>query len=203
MILHGTSAELEMTIKGKYPAAAEACQNSEEIPAQMLYYQALALYALASRYNVEGANILEIGTAAGYSASIIAQAAPKATIVTLNPREWEVRTARQYLSQYPNVMVIEAASWDYLDTYQGPQLEMVFVDGDHNRVPKDLPWFNWLKTGGLMLFHDYSEAACPAVYKTVNQLVLDFDRLLDIQIVDNNKIGLAGFYRWDGEVWLI
>ena len=203
MILQGTPQELEETISERCPAAFDAYVNSVHIPAQMLPYQALALYALATRYNVAGANILEIGTAAGFSASLLAQAAPLATIVTLNPRDWEVATATNYLEPWPNVTAVQAVSWDYLASYQGPQLDMVFVDGDHNRVPKDLPWFNWLKIGGLMLFHDYSEAACPAVYRTVNQLVLDLDRLLDVKIIDNEKIGMAGFYRWDGEVWLI
>ena len=201
MILQGKPQELKNIISEKYPAASDAYQNSVHIPAQMLPYQALALYALATRYNVEGANILEIGTAAGFSAAMIAQAAPLAKIVTLNPRDWEVATAARSLEPWPNVTTVKAASWDYLDAYQGPQLDMVFVDGDHNRVPKDLPWYNWLKVGGLMLFHDYSETACPAVYKTVNRMIIDFNRLLDVKIIDDNKIGLAGFYRWDGELW--
>jgi len=152
---------------------------------------------------VAGANILEIGTAAGFSASLLAQAAPLATIVTLNPRDWEVATATNYLEPWPNVTAVQAVSWDYLDTYNAPELDMVFVDGDHNRIFRDMPWFNLLKVGGLMLFHDYSEVSCPSVFKTVRNFMLELKRPLDVEIIDSNLIGMAGIVRRDGEVWLI
>jgi predicted O-methyltransferase YrrM len=203
MILRDRPKNLEEQITGLCPAAAGALRESSFIAAQMLPYQAMALYALAARYNVAGTNILEIGTAAGFSASIMAQAAPKARIITLNPRDWEVKDAQRNLSAWPNVTVVEAASWDYLKNYTGPDLDMVFVDGDHNRVNYDLPWFNELKPGGLFLFHDYSEVTCRTVYDTVNLMAKKLGRNLDVSIIDTNFIGMAGLYRQDGEGWQI
>ena len=196
-----TPQQLEIIITNKYPTAFDAYKKSAHISAQLLPYQALAIYALTRRFNVEGAHILEIGTAAGYSASLMAQAAPEAKITTLNPRDWEVITARLNLAPWPNVIAIEAKSWDYLETYNAPELDMVFVDGDHNRIFRDMPWFNLLKVGGLMLFHDYSEVSCPSVFKTVRNFMLELKRSLDVEIIDSDFIGMAGIVRRDGETW--
>ena len=201
MNLQGTPAELEKTIAGMDIMAELAINNSGHIYAQMLRYQGMALYTLAKLFNLEGANILEIGTAAGYSTSLMAQAAPLAQIVTLNNRGKECDEARVTLEQWPNIEVIQAVSWEFLDTYTGPKLDMVFVDGNHNRVARDMPWFNWLKTNGLILFHDYSVQGSPIVFDTVNLFAAKLERKLDISIVDSNKVGMAGLFRKDGEKW--
>lgn len=201
MILQGTPKELEKTIAGMDIMAELALNNSGHIYAQMLRYQGMALYVLAKLFNLECANILEIGTAAGYSTSLIAQAAPLAYIVTLNHRGKECDEARVTLEQWPNIEVVQAVSWEFLDTYTGPKLDMIFVDGNHNRVAKDMPWFNWLNDNGLMLFHDYSVDSSPVVFDTVNLFAAGLGRELDIKIVDSNKIGMAGLFRKDGEKW--
>lgn len=59
--------------------------------------QAAALYLLVHNYarDVNATpNILEIGTAQGYSATIMKLAAPGATITTLNPHDTEPAIAR-------------------------------------------------------------------------------------------------------------
>lgn len=168
-------------------------------PKREIYeYQAACLYVLAKQYNRAEAHILEIGTALGYSAAIIASAAPAAHIVTLNPKIEEANQARLILSRWPNVQVDMIRSWDYLqlnrDTY-----DMIFVDGDHAHVAADLPWWFQINQGGLFLFHDYSPAEsgrpCPPVYEAVNEFSRAINQALDVCIVDDQKVGLAGFYR--------
>lgn len=172
----------------------DALKDSASIEAQILPYQAAALYVLVGQYDREDAHLLDIGTAAGYSASVMAQAAPKAEIVTLNPAGHEVKAARRNLGRWPNVRLVQAASWDYLESYGGPFLDVIFVDGDHKRVAEDVPWWRWLAEGGLMLFHDYSPAACPPVYEAVNALGEVLGRGPDVLVLDDGGIGMAGFY---------
>lgn len=168
---------------------------------QIAPYQGAALYALALKYNTPGAYILEIGTAHGYSAAMLAEAAPNAHITTLNPDPTEAAKARKNLAEYPNVDVVEAISWEFLKTYTGPKLDMVFVDGDHKRVRMDLPWWDWLKPDGLILFHDYSPKGsyreCPPVFEAVNEFSKLLGRELDVKIVDDGGAGMAGFYKQD------
>jgi predicted O-methyltransferase YrrM len=173
--------------------------------AQILDWQAVALYTLARPYDHPGARILEIGTAGGFSAAVLSMAAPLATITTLNPRMDEMVRARKRLDKCRNVVTLAMASWDLLAVYGGQGFDMVFVDGDHRMVGRDLPWFNWIIPGGLMLFHDYSPEdsphACVPVYDTVNFMAEQLGRELDVLIMDDRMAGLAGFYRQKRETW--
>src|SRR5512139_364275 len=176
-------------------------------------YQGMALCALARQYDHESANILEIGTAYGHSCFMIASGAPKARIITLNNPEkvWEIDAARRQLKMYKNVTVVGKLSWDYLARYVGPPLEMIFVDGDHAHIKNDLPWWNWLKVGGLFVHHDYSPAGsvreCPPVFEALNEFGAFLGRSPDVLIVDDQEIGLAGWYKqesdpdWMSEKW--
>jgi len=191
-------ADLLATYLARAPGAELAMQRSADIPCMMLSYQAAALFWLASQYNRFGAAILEIGTLAGYSASIMAQAAPLAHIVTLNSAEAQIETARHNLASW-QVDVRLAVSWEELALYQGRKLGMIFVDGDHRRVALDVPWFNWLRVGGLILFHDFTPAGSQPVVDAINGMAEYLSREPDIVIRDTDGIGMAGFYRERGE----
>ena len=134
MILQDTANNLKKELDQRFPTANAALRKSQHIYKELLPYQAVALYGLAQRFNVTGAQILEIGTLVGYSASIMAQAAPKANIETLNYKIYEMALARAALLSYRNVKLLEVVSWDYLAIYQGPELDFIFVDGNHNLV---------------------------------------------------------------------
>ena len=209
MIITGTPAIIVDTIAQDHPEVMRVMWKVRE---RVLYqrravyeYQAVALYALARQFNRAECNILEIGTAYGFSCSYIAAAAPLATIVTLNPKTSELPSARQALSHYQGVRVVQSLSWDYLASYAGPELHMIFVDGDHKNVVRDMPWWNHLAVGGLMVFHDYAPEGtprpCPPVYECVNAWGAKLGRPLDVLVKDTGGVGLAGFYRRDGEVW--
>ena len=186
---------------------------AEDVPylkRQIAAFQGAALYALAQQYNAPDAHVLEIGTAWGYSAALLSLAAPAADIVTLNPKDHEMDKAEQHLRDYGNVRLVRARSWDYLWDYDGPELDMVWVDGDHARIIRDLPWFNVLKVGGLMLFHDYappdSARPCSVVYHAINMFAtllgdVPEGRNPDVLVVDDQKVGMAGFYRREHEFW--
>lgn len=169
-------------------------------------HQAAVLYVLAARCNRSGANILEIGTAWGYSAAVMALAAPKAKITTLNPRQDEYSCAAENLAGFHNVVPLQIQSEDFLSDYEGPELDMIFIDGDHSRdaVLKDMEWWRHLKSRRLMLFHDYSpegsKRATPKVFDAVNELWVRLGRGFDVLVVDDDSVGMAGFYKREGEV---
>jgi predicted O-methyltransferase YrrM len=121
MILTGSADEIMAQIAQDAPGVDEALDRIDSRIArkpkrEVERYQAAALYALAQQY--DGGRILEIGTAVGYSAATMAEAAPHAAITTLNPNAAEAAIARVNLSPYPNVKVVEARSVDYLDMMQ-------------------------------------------------------------------------------------
>jgi len=169
--------------------------RSRNIPKQIKPAQAELIYNCMVPYNQEGNVILEIGTRLGYSASIIAQAAPLAKVITLEPLSERISRASKYLEPFPNITLVRAYSWDYLETYRGPELSAIFVDGDHKRAHRDVPWFYKLKPGGLILFHDYTEVGSLPVVKAVNLLAVSLGRKLDIRVIDEEGAGMAGMYR--------
>lgn len=207
MQLSGTPAGIMRALEDLHPEiqdmAAKVRIQVARLKREVAVYQGAALYALAAPYNKPDAHILEIGTAWGYSTAWIASGAPKAQIITLNPKDTERQAAQKHLRNYGTITFKNALSWDYLVDYHGPELDMIFVDGDHGKVVMDLGWFAWLKPGGLMVFHDYSPAdsgrPCPPVYTVVNTFAGALGRKPDVSVVDNANVGLAGFYRQQNE----
>lgn len=159
---------------------------------QILDWQATALYYLAHPYDRVGGHVLEIGTARGFSAAVLSLACSRSSITTLNPDPEEAAIAAGYLRPCTNITILEMRSWDYLDAYRGPQFDLIFVDGDHNAVALDLPWFEKIRPHGLMLFHDYDEVLCPPVYQAVRKLA---GGQPDVELIDDSGRGIAGLYK--------
>lgn len=161
-------------------------------------WQSAALYGLAKEYNRADCVILEIGTALGYSAAIMAEAAPKASIITLNPKPGEYEQAQENLKGYLNVSALKMKSWDYERIHPIEQYDMVFVDGDHQQVERDFVFWDHLKPEGLILFHDYSPSGssrpCREVYEAINEFQQTVGEIA-ILIMDEKEIGIAGFYK--------
>lgn len=199
----GTPADILTAIIQEHPEVTKVLKRvRERVPAikrEIAAYQAAALYALVKPYNVAGSRILEIGTAYGYSAAVMAEAAPLATIITLNPKESEVELAKNHLLHYRNVTVLPKISWEYLAEYTGQPFDVIFVDGDHKRIALDMPWWEWVKPGGLFFHHDYSPAGtyreCPPVYECLNEWAQRMEHPLDVLVVDDGGVGMAGFYK--------
>lgn len=204
--IFGSREEIARWMELLYPELPEVMGRvASRVPfikRQIDPYQGEALYAITKALAPQA--VLEIGTAWGYSAAILAEAAPEAAIITLNPKEHEVIRARQHLAAYPNVAVIQAKSWDMLNVLHD-RWDMVWIDGDHRNVRLDLPWFNRLMPNGLMLFHDYSPddsaRPCQVVYDEVNALSKQLGREPDVLIIDTLGVGMAGFYRREGDTY--
>lgn len=202
MRMTGRRVDLLQRLTTRWPAAGTPLNRSRHIKGQLLPYQAAALFILAQAYNRKDARILEIGTGQGYSASIIAQACPKAAeIITLNPCEAEAEKAEANLVGHKNVKVTHKASWDYWDTDNanaGDSVRrgwsLIFVDGDHKHVGRDMPWWNRCGPGSLMLFHDYTEKGSPPVVECVDRLGLLLRRSPAVLLLDDEGVGMAGFY---------
>lgn len=180
-----------------------ALMVSGRIPTQMPPHQAAALYELVTHYNLDGDELLDIGMGAGYSASIMALAAPNSHIVTLVPDAREAISARANLRQYSNVEVIWAAAWDHLEDYSGPILNMIFVDGDHKHTRRYVPWYNHLVAphmygAGMMLFRDYAPME-GYVSQAVDAIAEGLGREPTFSLVDGIGIGMVGFLRLEGD----
>jgi predicted O-methyltransferase YrrM len=167
-------------------------------------HEAAVLYHLALEYvgprGTEG-EILEIGTALGYSAALMALAAPEAHLVTLNPKALEYAAAESNLAYLPRIEVRQARSVEYLSAYAGPSLDLIFVDGSHvlEDVRVDCGWWRWVRPGGLMLFHDWSPATSarptPGAYQAINEQAERLGRPFDVWVVDDREVGLVGWVK--------
>ncbi len=203
MRLRGTAREIEEAVARLCGGARPTVPSTKR---KVLDYQMVALWALAKTFNQVGRKILEIGTGHGGSGAMLAQGAPKAMVLSLTVEPGGARNAEQLWKSLGlgNIRVTVASSWDYLARTQD-MWDMIFVDGDHNQIARDLPWFNRLQVGGLLMCHDYSPAdsprPSPVVYERLNELAAGLGRPFDVEIIDDEKTGMVGFYRRPGERW--
>ena len=172
-------------------------------------YEAALLYIMASQYNHTGALIAEVGTCYGWTAAIMQHAAPKAHVMTCTPNPNHVIIARRNLAaHFPAIEVVETKSVDWLDHISDNTLDMVFIDGDHEAVRDDLPFYNKLKVDGLKFHHDYcpdrpectGPRPCRWVYEALNEFA-DKMHPFDVLMTDHNREAVGGWYRQEGEVW--
>jgi predicted O-methyltransferase YrrM len=204
MILTGSEQAILGRLREMYPDAPAL----PAVKRQLLEYQMVALYGLAKQYDRPNARILEIGTGHGASGYMLSRAAPSARILSLTVDSKAAATAAALwqTGRCANIECRLEASWDYHER-QRPvdRWDMVFVDGDHNQIARDLPWFNHLVTGGLLLCHDYSPAdsARPSIvcHRTLDLFAAHMAHPFDVSIIDDTKTGMVGFYRRAGESW--
>ena len=190
-----TEAALEGAFLISSPSAISALNKSAKISKQIQKYQAIAIFFLMSQYNETGNTIMEIGTRLGYSASIIAQAAYKAKVITYESVLERANRAELTLRQFSNIRVKHNFSWNVLLDYKSPKLAAIFVDGNHKYAGKDIAWFNHLQDDGMILFHDYTRKGSIYVVRAVETMSEILNRKPDIIIVDINGVGMSGFYR--------
>jgi predicted O-methyltransferase YrrM len=179
----------------------------ERVPSssrEVYQHEAAVLYYLTFRHvgpRGTGKEMLEIGTALGYSTVLLAIGAPKAHLVTLNPKGKEYPWAKRNLAGFPNVELRLASSAEFLAKYEGPMLDLIFVDGSHllEDVRVDCGWWRWLRPGGLMLFHDWSPESSarptPGTYRAINEMAEQLGRPFDVCVVDDQRVGLVGWVK--------
>ena len=160
-------------------------------------YQAAVLYHLASDYNY--GQILEVGTGLGYSAFLIASAAPNAKIITLNPSNEELKWAKSSLAEFRNIQYVNMTSREWYDYqfYTG-NFDFIFIDGNHKDIDFDLIWYNRLNPNGMIVFHDFSDidskSPCLPVYEKLS--LFANENKPDVLVKDTiNKFGMIGFVK--------
>jgi predicted O-methyltransferase YrrM len=209
-ILTASDDKILAEIRQVYPdVEAVLAWTRRHIPAikrEISPYQGAVLAYYAHQHNRPGSRFLEIGTALGYSACLMATAAPQAAITTLNPKDGEFEKARENLKIRSTVRVIKKTSQDFLKTDADGLYDLIFVDGDHayGMVLHDAQFFNRLRPGGLILFHDYSPEGstrpCAGSFQALNDLQ-DRHRPADVQVIGSGQVGMLGWIRREGEVW--
>ena len=146
------------------------------IPTSVQPEEAAALAALAG-----GRRVLEIGSAFGYSACVMALAGAR-EITAVDPHSWiagseaAMRANLAACKADRKVTVIAKTSFDALPEIaaSGRKFGLVFVDGDHaaHAVRHDGDWAaRLLEPGGTIAFHDYGEdCCCPGVREALDSM---------------------------------
>ncbi len=98
--------------------------------------------------------ILEIGTAIGYGALVLARGAPEARVVSIDTDAERLATARQYLERAgvaDRVELVEGAALEVLHRLQGP-FDLVYLDAVKTEYRRYLDQvLPKLRTGGLIV----------------------------------------------------
>jgi predicted O-methyltransferase YrrM len=130
-----------------------------------------ALETLELRLLAKGADVLEIGSAYGYSTVAIGLEAK--SVVAVDPHvthgSYDILVGnleRNGIRDRVDIRV--GTSQDVLPKLhdEGLQFGLVWIDGDHTDVgvEHDVRWaLKLLKPGGVLACHDYDEVTCPGV----------------------------------------
>lgn len=121
------------------------------------------------------ADVLEIGSAYGYSA--IAMALAGARVIAVDPHNW----LQSYGQMVANLVAYGVSSLVEIrredsrtalpDLLKGERFDLVWIDGDHEAaaVAHDVEWARkLLRPGGTLACHDYGEATCPGVRQALD-----------------------------------
>jgi predicted O-methyltransferase YrrM len=124
------------------------------------------------------ADALDVGSAYGYSAIVMARAGARVTTVDPhageNPGTLGVLTGN--LDAYglaDQVRVIVAPSQEALPNLEPGSFGLVFIDGDHTEatVHHDVTWaLKLLRPGGWLACHDLDEDSCPGIRAALERL---------------------------------
>lgn len=80
------------------------------------------------------------------------------------------------------VKVIKSYTTDFLNTLEDEYLDVVYIDADHSYdgVKKDLELsFKKVKTGGIIMGHDYTNAMFPGVVSAVDEFCKKYNLSVD------------------------
>jgi predicted O-methyltransferase YrrM len=137
--------------------------------------EAAALARLASA----AGDVLEIGSAFGYSAIVMALAG--ARVAAVDPHTWipdSLAGMERNLAAYgvaDQVAILAETSLSVMSTFaeEGTRFGLVFIDGDHSypAVRSDVTAaLKILRPGGVLACHDYGEdCCCPGVRQALDE----------------------------------
>jgi predicted O-methyltransferase YrrM len=122
-------------------------------------------------------NLVELGTATGWTAAALALAEPGRRVTSFDPVTREHRDA--YLELLPRaararLSLVQAPGAEAADGWDG-EVDFLFVDSSHDRattVEEVRAWRPRLAAGALVALHDYGNPAYPGVAEAVRELQL-------------------------------
>ena len=166
-----TPAAFITAVAETYPEVHDAIETADVLvkdrTQSVLDYQAALLYYVAKQYN--GELIIELGTKNGFSTAILAQAAPDSRIITVEKYIHVMGDTGKVLKKFKNLEFVNAVSWEFAEKVRDGKVGLLFVDADHKNATQDTEaWWDKMREGGLMLYHDYNEKRFPDVVKAVN-----------------------------------
>ncbi|WP_067103111.1 O-methyltransferase [Streptococcus sp. DD13] len=127
-------------------------QNIPIIPHETVAYFRVLLQTLQPR------QILEVGTAIGYSALLMAENSPKARITTIDRNEEMLSYARENIARYDQrkqIELLEGEAGDLLSSLPDDQYDFVFMDSAKSKYIVFLPEIlKKVKVGGLIVLDD-------------------------------------------------
>lgn len=135
----------------------------------------------------EEGDVLEIGSAYGYSTVALALVATRVDAVDPHTGHGSLYEMQANLNAYgvsDRVTVIQQMSQTALPALHeaGNRYDLVWIDGDHGAetVEHDVTWARqMLKPGGVIACHDYDEVTCPGVRQALDKLFGGPGRLVD------------------------
>lgn len=122
-------------------------------------------------------NVVEIGTAAGWTALALTLADPARRVTSFDPTPWPTR--ERYVRLVPRgarsrVQFVDALGTEGAELFAGAA-DLVFVDGSHDREATIAHMHAWrarLAPRGVVVFHDYENDAWPGVAEAIRELGL-------------------------------
>lgn len=135
-------------------AELEAFARQENIP--IIQHEVVAYFRLLMQ-SLQPKKILEIGTAIGFSALLMAENAPQSKIVTIDRNEEMITFAKENFAKFDRRNQIQLLEGDAADliTNLDEEFDFVFMDSAKSKYIVFLPEIlKHLKVGGMIVFDD-------------------------------------------------
>ncbi len=133
----------------------EVFAQKENIP--IIPHETVAFFRLLLQ-TLQPQNILEIGTAIGFSALLMAENCPNAQITTIDRNEEMIGLAKENFAKYDSrkqISLLEGEAMELLPTLADDQYDFVFMDSAKSKYIVFLPEvLKKVKLGGIIVIDD-------------------------------------------------
>ncbi len=133
----------------------EVFAQKENIP--VIPHETVAFFRLLLQ-TLQPQNILEIGTAIGFSALLMAENSPNAQITTIDRNEEMIGLAKENFAKYDSrkqISLLEGEAMELLPTLADDQYDFIFMDSAKSKYIVFLPEvLKKVKVGGIIVIDD-------------------------------------------------
>ncbi|MFI3150641.1 O-methyltransferase [Streptococcus suis] len=133
----------------------EVFAQKENIP--VIPHETVAFFRLLLQ-TLQPQNILEIGTAIGFSALLMAENSPNAQITTIDRNEEMIGLAKENFAKYDSrkqISLLEGEAMELLPTLADDQYDFIFMDSAKSKYIVFLPEvLKKVKLGGIIVIDD-------------------------------------------------